>query len=266
MEKWLSRSWVLVTALSILSSSQACSDENKTGRNASRERAAREDAGSDAGRDAGVSSSDEDAAIDASAAADASAHAPATDAGAPAPAADANAPAPAADSGTPRPDDAAAPPKNAFGGCPVHVSVVTSSYGTGNNDDDDYAPNNVGAVWITDPQGAFIRTVAVWGPGYWNFAETWVKQSNGSRVDIVSGATRKNHAIPVEADWDCKDKNGARVPAGSYRLNVEFTEAEMQGPLLTRDSSLPFTLGDDAKGVMREPGNSFGPIDVRVSP
>jgi hypothetical protein len=152
------------------------------------------------------------------------------------------------------------------GGCPVHVSVVTSSYGTGNNDDDDYAPNNVGAIWVTDPQGGFVRTLAVWGPGYWTFAETWVKQSGGSRVDIVAGATRKNHRQPVEADWDCRDKTGTRVAGGPYRLNVEFSEAEEQGPLLSGNSSLPFTLGDDAVGVLREPSGSFGPIVVRVAP
>ncbi|HKU43152.1 MAG TPA: DUF2271 domain-containing protein [Polyangiales bacterium] len=155
-------------------------------------------------------------------------------------------------------------PRSTSGGCPVHISVQTFSYGTGNNDDDDYAPNNVGAVWITDAQHAFVRTVAVWGPNYWSFAETWVRQSGGSRVDIVAGATRKNHAQPIEADWDCRDENGARVTPGTYRVNVEFAETEQQGPLLTRDSALEFELGDAPRGATREPGKSFGPIVVRV--
>jgi hypothetical protein len=150
-------------------------------------------------------------------------------------------------------------------GCPVHVSLITKSYGTGNNDDDDYAPNNVGAIWITDPAGTFVRTIAAWGPNYWSFAETWLKQSNGSRVDIVSGATRRNHEQPVEADWDCRNKDRLRVPAGAYRVNVEFAESEEQGPLLTGDAALPFEIGPAAHGVTRDPSGAFGSIDLVVA-
>lgn len=156
-------------------------------------------------------------------------------------------------------------PSVAYDGCPIHVSVATESYGTGNNDADDYAPNNVGAIWITDANGAFVRTIAVWGPNYWQFAATWVKQSGGSRVDIVAGATRRNHAKNVEAEWDCRDKQLALVSPGSYRLNVEFTEVEEQGPLLSGDSSLSFVVGPKASDVMRAPGDSFGLIRLSVA-
>jgi hypothetical protein len=150
-------------------------------------------------------------------------------------------------------------------GCPVHVSLTTKSYGTGNNDDDDYAPNNVGAIWITDPDGTFVRTIAAWGPNYWSFAETWVKQSNGSRVDIVSGATRRNHDQPVEADWDCRNKDRLRVPPGAYLVNLEFAESETQGPLLSGESALRFEIGPAAHGVTRDASGSFGSIEIVVA-
>jgi hypothetical protein len=155
---------------------------------------------------------------------------------------------------------------DAFGACRVHVSVTTKSYGTGNNDDDDYAPNNVGAVWITTPAGVFVRTVAVWGPNYWQFAAAWVKQSHGSRVDIVTSATRKNHNQSIEADWDCRDKNLQSVPAGPYLLNIEFAETEEQSQLLSGENALPFEIGAAAKDVMREPRGSFGSIALRAAP
>jgi hypothetical protein len=147
-------------------------------------------------------------------------------------------------------------------GCPVHVSVVTKTYGTGDESEDDYAPRNVGAVWVTTPSGAFVRTITAWGPGYWEFAQTWLMQSQGSRVDIMTTATRSNHQRPVEANWDCRDSDLKLVAAGSYRMNFEYTEAEHQGPLLTGDRALSFELGKDAARVDREPMGFFGPISI----
>jgi hypothetical protein len=164
--------------------------------------------------------------------------------------------------------DATNPPgmSSGSGGCPVHVSVTTYSYGTGNHDDDDYAPNNVGAVWVTTAAGAFVRTLAAWGPNYWEFAVTWVQQSNGSRVDIVAGATRKNHNQPIEADWDCRDKNLQTVPAGQYLLNVEFAETEHVARSLIGGRALSFEIGPSAKSLSVAPGEAFGSIAVRIAP
>lgn len=164
-------------------------------------------------------------------------------------------------------DAGSEPPMSTDGydGCPIHVSVATMSYGTGNNEDDDYAPNNVGAIWVTDASGAFIRTVAVWSPTYYQFATTWIKQSGGSRVDIIASATRRNHDQTVEVDWDCRDKQLMHVAPGSYRLNVEFTEVEKQGPLLSGDSALSFEIGVNASAVTRPASGSFGPVSVSVT-
>jgi hypothetical protein len=165
--------------------------------------------------------------------------------------------------GEPNPEHSPAPGSQ---GCPVHVSVTTYSYGTGNHDDDDYAPNNVGAIWITTTAGNFVRTVAAWGPNYWEFATNWVKQSNGSRVDIVAGATRKNHQNAIEADWDCRDKNLQPVPLGHYRLNVEFAETEDQSRSLTGAQALEFEIGPSAQARAAAPAGSFGPITLGVAP
>lgn len=154
---------------------------------------------------------------------------------------------------------------DAVTGCPLHVSVTTSSYGTGNHDDDDYAPNNVGAIWITTASGSFVRTIAVWGPTYWEFATNWVQQAKGSRVDVMTAATRKNHDKPVEASWDCRDKSLQLVAAGSYYLNAEFAETEEVSRVLTGAMALAFEIGASADAVAREPGAGFGRIELRFS-
>lgn len=167
--------------------------------------------------------------------------------------------------------DASAPerepqPSAAGHGCPLQVSVATRSYGTGDESQDDYAPRNVGAIWISARERGFVRTIALWGPGYFEYAETWLRESQGSRVDITTMPTRATHARDVAAEWDCRDAQGELVAAGNYQLNVEFTEAEMQGPLLSGDAGIDFELGDAAGEVAREQEGFFGAIRITPSP
>jgi hypothetical protein len=175
----------------------------------------------------------------------------------------------ACDAGAPEQDaatDGATKPDagDPHAGCPWLVSVTTRSYGTGDESQDDYAPRNVGAIWVTTHERGFVRTVALWGPGYYEFAETWVAQSHGSKVDITTMATRSNHERPVEATWDCKDSQGQVVSPGAYQLNVEFAEAEMQGPLLSGDKAITFQIGPGAAAVVRAARGSFG--EIRITP
>ena len=118
--------------------------------------------------------------------------------------------------------------------CP-NVLSRTRTYGTGDQNQDDYAPRNVGAIWISSVEGdRFVRTLAAWGPMYFDHALMWIDHSEGSLIDAVTLSTRANHERAVEASWDCRDQARQLVAAGGYRVNIEFTEAELQGPALTR--------------------------------
>jgi hypothetical protein len=47
-------------------------------------------------------------------------------------------------------------------------------------------------------------------------------------------------------------------------LNVEFAEAEMQGPLLSGDKAITFQIGPGAAAVVRAARGSFG--EIRITP
>ena len=99
----------------------------------------------------------------------------------------------------------------------ARVEVTTISYRG------EYAPENVGAIWITTASGAFVRTLDVWGSKRLKHAVAWLASSNGNDVDAVTGATRKSAGGHVVA-WDCRDAQGVKVAPGAYVANVEFTE------------------------------------------
>ena len=101
-----------------------------------------------------------------------------------------------------------------------------------------YAPKNVGAVWITDGQDGFVKTLERWAVKRSKYLVKWKAASGGNVVDAVSGATRAQHAAH-SLEWDGTDVNGAPVADGIYRVYVEFTEKNGAGPW----TSIEFTKG-----------------------
>lgn len=156
------------------------------------------------------------------------------------------------------------PPRDVSGSCPVEISVSTRSYGSGDEAQDDYAPRNVGAIWISTPDDRFVRTVAAWGPTYFDHALMWIEQSEGSLVDAVTLPTRSSHMRPVEVSWDCRNTSQQLVAAGEYRVNIEFTEVEAQGPALTGERALSVRLGAGPSEQVRAPAGFFGEVRLRV--
>src|SRR5262245_54244406 len=51
----------------------------------------------------------------------------------------------------------------------------------------EFAPNNIGAIWITTSSGAFVRTLEVWGSKRLEHAVAWLASSNGDDVDAITG-------------------------------------------------------------------------------
>lgn len=89
--------------------------------------------------------------------------------------------------------------------------------------DGEYAPKNVGAVWVTREDGAFVKTLELWGSKRAKHLVKWNAASSGNVVDAVTGATRKAHG-PHEVYWDGTDVAGLSAVQGSYEVHVEFTE------------------------------------------
>ncbi len=112
----------------------------------------------------------------------------------------------------------------------------------------EYSPRNVGAVWIETAQGAFVRSVAVWGDERREHLLQWNQSSAGERTDAVTSATASTHSTRLY-EWDHSRAGGRAVPPGNYLLRAEFTE----------DNS---NAGDPAGPSVAIPFSTAGGCDV----
>ena len=116
-----------------------------------------------------------------------------------------------------------------------------------------YAPRHIMAIWVQDGSGTFVKTLKSMAWTRMSDLTTWVANSGRDRTDAITGATitsapsTHNNLI-----WDCTDVNSNEVPDGTYRIRVEMTSHDGQGPI-TPDTLLEFTKG--ASPVTVTPAN-----------
>lgn len=106
----------------------------------------------------------------------------------------------------------------------VDFSVQTTTY------NGRYSPRNVGVIWITDAQGAFVQTLKIWARTRAGYLTNWRSSSGENYVDAVTSATINSHQTH-NVTWDCTDSNGNLVADGNYRIYMEFTENNSTGKL-----------------------------------
>ncbi|MDI1428738.1 DUF2271 domain-containing protein [Polyangium sorediatum] len=127
--------------------------------------------------------------------------------------------------------------------------------------DGEYAPKNIGAIWVTDAQDTFVKTLEVWAAKRVEHLVRWRAASGTNVVDAVTGATRKSH-IEHAVFWNGTNTAGLEAPDGTYRVHVEFTEwnssdsGEDPGPWMTLDfvkgpSAQETTLPDEPAFIGR---------------
>jgi hypothetical protein len=112
--------------------------------------------------------------------------------------------------------------------CSLSVSVTTTAPGGR------YQPRNVGAIWIADDSGGFIKSLDVWGNRRLSHVTAWNAATRaagvpGNKVDAVSSATLTAHRAH-NVSWNCEDYDGQAVPDGSYRVYFEVTDSNNSGP------------------------------------
>jgi hypothetical protein len=112
--------------------------------------------------------------------------------------------------------------------CSLSVSVTTTAPGG------KYQPRNVGAIWIADDAGVFIKSLDVWGNRRLSHVTAWTAATKaagvpGNKVDAVSSATLTAHRAH-NVSWNCEDYNGQVVPDGTYRVYFEVTDSNNSGP------------------------------------
>jgi MYXO-CTERM domain-containing protein len=139
------------------------------------------------------------------------------------------------DAGTPSPvtpvDDGGAPPS---GDRPSALSFEVLTKAQGGR----YAPNNIGAIWIEEASGRWVKTLAVWAGVRERYLYRFRDASGGTRMDAVTSATLSSHTVH-QASWDLTDSSRQAVPDGDYRLVVELTDRSAAGA----STALDFALG-----------------------
>jgi hypothetical protein len=112
--------------------------------------------------------------------------------------------------------------------CSLSVSVTTTAPGG------KYRPRNVGAIWIADSSGRFVKSLDVWGNRRLSHVTAWTAATRaagaaGNKVDAVSSATLTAHRAH-NVNWNCQDYRGQVVPDGTYRVYFEVTDRSSSGP------------------------------------
>jgi hypothetical protein len=128
----------------------------------------------------------------------------------------------------------------------LDVIVRTSSAGGR------YAPRNVGAIWIEDADGAFVKTLARWGSLRAKWLQRWSESATGDLTDAVTSATLARHQTH-EVSWDLTDLSGCEVAHGDYALLLELADRSGTG----QTESMAFTKQDGGTTVTPEDTKSF---------
>ncbi len=101
-----------------------------------------------------------------------------------------------------------------------------------------FAPRNVGAIWIQDGEGAFVKTLERWGTTRAKWLLTFNAASGGNVVDAITGATKVSHETH-EVRWNLTNAAGCPVPAGDYAIWLELTDRSGAGVTLDIPIGVP---------------------------
>ncbi len=133
----------------------------------------------------------------------------------------------------------------------VNFTVRTSSPG-GN-----FSPKNIGAIWVEDSNGNFIKTLKRWADRRKQYLYTWNNASSGNVVDAITRATESSHKTHT-VSWDITDVSGNTVPNGEYRLIVEMTDRHAQGPT----AAFSFPVGESSNTLYPDDATFFHDIEL----
>jgi hypothetical protein len=124
-----------------------------------------------------------------------------------------------------------------------------------------YSPRNVGAIWVSDANGRFVKSLTVWAQKRIRHLVTWEDASMGNTVDAVTSATAGSHGTRT-GKWNCTGVDHQPVPDGAYRINAEITERNSLGRVMT---PLPFIKGRDPVNLMPADQANFKSIRLQVT-
>ena len=124
----------------------------------------------------------------------------------------------------------------------------------------DYAPFHVLAVWIERADGTFVRSLKVRAKERKTHLYTWKSVSANNTTDAITGATISQHTSHI-IDWNLLDADQNAVTNGDYKLMLELTDQNAQGPV----AALNFALMDTVISQQYEDQNNFKDIIIEYS-
>jgi hypothetical protein len=125
-----------------------------------------------------------------------------------------------------------------------------------------YSPRHVLAVWVTDANTNFVKTVCRYGVKRQKYLTAWQTAREGdATVDGITGATRKSHG-PLTVTWDGRDAHGQALPDGAYLFFVEFADAHDASP----QAVFPVNKGPRAEVKTFRDQEHFTHIKLTVQP
>lgn len=109
----------------------------------------------------------------------------------------------------------------------------------------EYAPRNVGAIWIETATGQFVKTLEVWAFIRASHLTKWRAEAQSNQVDAVASATLSQHKTH-HVTWNMTDASGNAVAAGAYKIIIEVTDHNGSGQF----QSVDFNVGAGAMTLM----------------
>ncbi|MCW8850247.1 MAG: DUF2271 domain-containing protein [Melioribacteraceae bacterium] len=120
-----------------------------------------------------------------------------------------------------------------------------------------FSPRNIGAIWVEDASGNFVKTLQIWADRRIQYLYTWNNRSNSNKVDALTSATLSSHQTH-NVTWNVKDHLGNNIPDGQYVLKIEMTDQHAQGPL----ASFNFPIGEATKTSLFPDETYFHDIEL----
>ncbi len=122
-----------------------------------------------------------------------------------------------------------------------------------------YRPRNVGAIWIAQADGTWVKTLERWGARRAKWLTVFNEASGGDVTDAITGPTLPMHKVH-EVTWNRTDRGNCEVEDGAYQVHLEMTDWSGTGPSI----AIPFELSDETITRMPEDMRPFLEMELRV--
>lgn len=133
----------------------------------------------------------------------------------------------------------------------LSFSVLTKAIGG------EYAPRNVGAVWITTSTGTFVKTLEMWARQRLKYLTLFQQQTNRNSVDALTSATLSMHRVH-NLTWNLKDLSGNVVPDGMYNIVIETSDHD------TVSHTIPFMKGSSATTITPPDVANYAQMSIKL--